>query len=352
MTGFRQFCIDDASEKRCLIIAEVAQSHDGSLGQAHAFIDAVAKTGADAIKFQTHLASAESSPQEPWRVKFSPQDDTRYEYWQRMEFSKEQWIGLKRHADECGLLFLSSPFSDEAVDLLTEIGMTVWKVASGEVGNEPMLEKIARTGQPIILSSGLSDWNELDCAVSTVKAGGNPLAVLQCTTAYPCPAEKIGLNMIGEIRSRFGCASGLSDHSGKIFAGLAAGALGADVVEVHVCMSREMFGPDVPASITTKELRQLAAGIREIETMISNPVDKQTAAKEAADLKSIFGKSIFAAAALPAGTVVKREHLKFKKPGNGISSSNVAVVVGSKLRTDISAGEMFHLDHFQINSGQ
>src|SRR4030095_1630017 len=151
---------------KCLIIGEVAQAHDGSLGMAHAYIDAVANAGADAVKFQTHIAAAESTPGEPWRVKFSRQDTTRYDYWKRMEFSEEQWRGLADHANGRGLLFLSSGFSPEAVDLLERVGVPAWKVGSGEVSNPPLLAKMARTGKPVILSSGLSDWDELDAAVN------------------------------------------------------------------------------------------------------------------------------------------------------------------------------------------
>ncbi|MBT6433650.1 MAG: N-acetylneuraminate synthase, partial [Deltaproteobacteria bacterium] len=129
-----------------LIIAEIAQAHDGSLGQAHAYIDAVARTGADAIKFQTHIAAAESTPGEPWRIKFSRQDDTRYEYWQRMEFTPEQWVGLSEHARESGLLFLSTPFSMEAADLLIKLDMEAWKIGSGEVTNGELIGKLAKTG--------------------------------------------------------------------------------------------------------------------------------------------------------------------------------------------------------------
>ena len=146
----------DSSHNPCLIIAEVAQAHDGSLGAAHAYIDAIADAGADAVKFQTHIAEAESTPHEPWRVKFSKQDATRYDYWKRIEFTEEQWLGLKQHADERNLIFLSSPFSIEAVDLLTRIGVRYWKIASGEVSNLPMLEHILKTRLPIILSSGMS----------------------------------------------------------------------------------------------------------------------------------------------------------------------------------------------------
>src|SRR4051794_24330868 len=131
--------LESKQSSRCLIIGEVAQAHDGSLGMAHAFIDAVANAGADAVKFQTHIAAAESTPAEPWRARFSYQDQTRYDYWRRMEFTEKQWVGLKRHADERQLLFLSSPFSIEAVELLWRVGLAGWKVASGEISNSPML---------------------------------------------------------------------------------------------------------------------------------------------------------------------------------------------------------------------
>jgi len=142
----------------CLVIAEIAQAHDGSLGAAHAYIDAVARTGADAIKFQTHIAQAESLPTEPWRVRFSLQDASRYDYWRRMEFTEEQWVGLALHAQERGLTFLSSPFSFRAAALLAKIGVPAWKVGAGEITNIPFLEMLARTGKPVLLSSGFASW--------------------------------------------------------------------------------------------------------------------------------------------------------------------------------------------------
>ena len=210
---------------RCLIIGEVGLAHDGSLGFAHAFVDEVARAGADAVKFQTHIAEAESTPAEPFRVAFSRKDATRYEYWKRLEFSEAEWRGLADHARDQGLLFLSSPFSREAVQMLTRVGMPMWKVGSGEVGNGPLLDAMAATGRPILLSSGMSDLAELDGSVERVRAAGVPLAVLQCTTAYPCPPERIGLNLLQVFRERYGCYVGLSDHSGTIYPSLAAAAL-------------------------------------------------------------------------------------------------------------------------------
>ena len=345
--NFRHLCLshpaEPVSEGHCLIIGEVAQTHDGSLGTAHAFIDAIADAGADAVKFQTHIAAAETSPAEPWRIKFSRQDATRYDYWRRMEFTREQWSGLKQHADERGLLFLSTPFSDEAAHLLKEIGMKVWKIASGEIGNLPLLQQIIETGDPVILSSGMSDWEELDRAVKVVQTAGNPLAVLQCTSAYPCPPERVGLNLLEIFRHRYRCPVGLSDHSGNIFAGLAAVTLGADVLEVHVTLSREMFGPDVPASVTTAELKQLVEGSRIIERIVSNPVEKETVFSELKPLREIFTKSIVASTDLPAGKILGSGDLRLKKPGTGLPASSLPQVIGKQLQRNLKAGEMLLL---------
>ena len=208
-----------------LLIAEVGNAHDGSLGMAHAYIDAAAEAGVDAVKFQIHIAEAESSLEEPFRVKFSYEDATRFDYWKRMEFSLDQWVGLKMHCEEKGVEFIASPFSNAAVDLLENIGVKRYKIGSGEVNNFLLLEKIARTSKPIILSSGMSSLLELDKTIGFLKPFGNPLAILQCTTAYPTQPEQWGLNVIQVLRERYGLSTGFSDHSGEVFAGLAA-ALG------------------------------------------------------------------------------------------------------------------------------
>lgn len=329
-------------ETRCLIVAEVAQAHDGSLGMAHAYIDAIAAAGADAVKFQTHIAAAESTSAEAWRVKFSQQDATRYDYWKRMEFTEEQWLGLKKHADEKGLKFLSSPFSVEAVELLTRVGVAAWKIASGEVSNTPMFEHIVATGLPVILSSGMSSLSELDVAVQGIKAAKLPITVVQCTSLYPCPPEKIGLNLIPLFRKRYACNVGLSDHSGTIYSGLAAATMGIDFLEVHVTLSREMFGPDVPVSLTTTELRQLVNGVRFIEQMNAHPLDKDALSLEMQPLRELFTKSIVARCDLSAGTILRQEDLTVKKPGTGIPASQLHRVIGHALRCSVKADQILH----------
>lgn len=322
-----------------LIIGEVAQAHDGSLGMAHAFIDAIASAGADAVKFQTHIAEAESTPEEKFRIPFSRQDATRFDYWKRMEFTEPQWRGLAQHATERKLLFFSSPFSIDAVELLERIGVPAWKVASGEVSNTPVLEKIATTRKPVLLSAGMSPWEEVDKAVTFIRAK-SPLAVFHCITAYPCPPEEIGLNLIAEMRARYGVPVGLSDHSGKIYAGLAAATLGANMIEVHVTMSRDMFGPDVPVSLTPTELSQLVEGVRFIETALSTPVNKDKSAAEKVELRQYFFHSVVAKRDLPAGTVLAREHLTTKKPGTGIAAERLSEVIGRRLARNLRRDQL------------
>ena len=321
-------------------MGEVALTHDGSLGQAHAFVDAIAAAGADAVKFQTHIAEAESTPAEPFRVHFSRQDATRYAYWQRIAFSEDEWRGLAEHCRDRGVLFVSSPFSFEAVDLLERIGgQPFWKVASGETGNIALLDRLAGTGKPVVLSTGMSPLAEIDAAVARVQSHGTQAGVLQCTTAYPCPAERVGLNLIPDFRERYKCWVGLSDHSATIYPGLAAVTLGIEILEIHVTLSREMFGPDVPASVTTPELRQLVDGVRFIERMKRNPVDKDEAAATMTPLRTIFTRSIVARAPLAAGTVLDEQHLAIKKPGTGLSPDRMPEVIGRRLRRAVTADQ-------------
>lgn len=330
-----------------LVIAEVAQTHDGSLGQAHAFIDAAAAAGADAIKFQTHIAAAESTPAEPFRVKFSSQDATRYDYWRRMEFTPAQWQELCDHAKEKKLIFLSSPFSPQAVEMLQKMGMEAWKVASGEITNLPLLRQMAATGKPMLISTGLAGWGDIDRAVQLVQDAGAPLALFQTTTMYPTPPEKIGLNILGEFKQRYGCAVGLSDHSATPYAGLAAYMLGARLIEVHVTLSKQMFGPDVSSSLTMEELSMLVRGLRFMETACHSPADKEEMAQQLAPLKTLFGKSVVAARPLAAGSVLEPRDLALKKPGGGIAPEHIEQAYGKTLKRAVAIDEALGYEDIQ-----
>jgi N,N'-diacetyllegionaminate synthase len=331
------------SEHPC-ITAEVAQAHEGSLGMAHAFIDTAAAAGADAIKFQTHIAHAESTLREPWRVKFSIQDNSRFDYWKRMEFTEDQWLGLKRHADEAGLIFLSSPFSNQAVEMLHRIGVGAWKVASGEINNIPLLEKMIQLRHPIIISSGMSPLTELDSAVSLVKEAGLPVGILQCTSEYPCPPERLGFNQISLLRERYLIPVGFSDHSGEIAAGIAASTLGIFYLEVHLTFHKGMFGPDVASSLTPSELAQLVAGVRLVTKGLANPVNKEEISDSFTSTRRIFGKSIVASRNLAKGHALDITDLAFKKPGDGLSPREAKRILGMRTTRSILADDLITID--------
>ncbi len=321
------------------IIAEVAQAHDGSLGMAHAYIDAVAKTGVNAIKFQTHIADAESSKDEKFRINCFPQDQSRYDYWRRMEFTPTQWSELEKHANEKDLIFLSTPFSIRAAELLDGIGIPAWKIGSGELTNLPLIEFVSKTKKPILLSTGMASWKQIDEAVILSRSLSSEISIFQCTSSYPCPPEKIGFNIIEELRSKYDCPIGLSDHSGTIFPAIAALAYKVNMLEVHVVFSKECFGPDTSSSLTTLELKELVRGVRFIDSAILAPVNKNIQSQEFSELRKLFGKSIYTTKALEKGHILSSQDLDFKKPGTGIPITKMPEVLGKKIIRNYLANE-------------
>lgn len=314
------------------IIAEIGQAHDGSLGILHSYIDAVAQTGVDAIKFQMHIAASESSIHEPFRVKFSYEDDTRYAYWERMGFTLPQWKEIKAHCDQVGLDFICSPFSNLAVDWLEEIGVKAYKIGSGEVNNLLMLEKIINTGKPIIISSGMSSYAELDQTVDFLKSKKANFSILQCTTSYPTAPEQYGFNVISELKSRYNVSVGFSDHSAKGATAVAAVALGAEILEFHVVFSRALFGPDSKSSLTMEETKDLVSNVKDVALALAHPVDKGDNSAFHS-LKAIFEKSLALNKDLPAGHLITLDDLEAKKPkGFGIDANAFESVLGSKLK--------------------
>ncbi len=326
------------SNEKIKIIAEIGLAHDASLGNAHAYIDAVAKTGVDGIKFQTHIAHAESITTEPWRVKFSFQDKSRYEYWKRMEFSEAQWLGLKEHADEVGLLFLSTPFSIEAFEMLRRVGVHAWKIASGEITNYPLLEKVANTQQPVWVSTGMSGENEINSVVKILNNFDSDFTIFQCTSKYPTKPEEVGLNILHDIKNKYNCEVGLSDHSGTIYPSLAAATIGVNVLEVHVVFDKSMFGPDVSSSITINELSQLVEGVRYIEKMIKNPVDKNDMETDMDQMRNLFMKRIITKTSVRKNELLTLNNLTTKKSDLGIPAMEWPSIINSKSGRDLPAG--------------
>ena len=343
----QNFNIDGHNET--FIIAEIAQAHDGSLGLAHSFIDAVAKTGAHAIKFQTHIANAESTLDEEFRIPMSSQYKNRWEYWKRMEFTPTQWSELARHAKEKNLIFLSSPFSIEAVNLLKRIGMPAWKIGSGEVFNFPIINLILDIGGPILLSSGMSSWKDIDKLISYTQGKGAEVALFQCTSNYPTSLEEVGINILAEIKDRYNIPNGLSDHSGSPWPSIAAIANQADFLEVHVNFDRDMYGPDSSSSLNISELAMVCEANEAFKKLRMNPVNKKQLSKNLEKTKSLFTKSLSPINDLPAGTRLTKEMLTYKKPGGGICSDDIDKIVGMRLKVAVPSNRILKYDDLESN---
>jgi N,N'-diacetyllegionaminate synthase len=317
-------------------IAEIGQAHEGSLGILHSYIDALATTGVHAIKFQMHIAEAESSNYEPFRVKFSFEDATRFDYWKRMEFTLEQWKEIKQHCDAVGLDFICSPFSNLAVDWLEEIGVKYYKIGSGEVSNLLLIEKIAQTKKTLILSSGMSSFSELDTTVAFLQDKKVNFSILQCTTSYPTQPQQYGFNVIQELKERYHVSVGFSDHSAKIATNIAALALGAEILEFHVVFDRRMFGPDAKSSLTLDEVKQLVDDCNAVYQAIEHPINKNDNSDFVA-LKSIFEKSLAVNKELPKGHILTFDDLEAKKPkGYGIEAARFQEIIGRKLNKNLN----------------
>lgn len=330
---------------KTFIIAEFGMLHEGSFGNACRMADVAKECGADAVKFQTHIAEAETLPNAPMPSFFK--GEPRWDYFKRTAFTFEQWKSLKAHCEKIGIEFMSTPFSAEAVEVLERVGVVRYKIPSGEVTNIPFLEHIGKTGKPVILSSGMSSWAELDEAVAVFKKHGNELTVLQCTSIYPTPPEKIGLNVMLEMKKRYNCLIGLSDQSLDCYACFSAVALGASVIEKHITLSRFCYGSDAKHSIEPEQFKEFVTGVRVIEKILGNPVDKNDLA-DLIEMKKVFEKSIVAQSDIPKGTVIERKHLGIKKPSGGLAPKFLSNVIGRKAKENIKQDQQITASDIEI----
>ena len=318
-----------------LVIAEIGNNHDGSVRQAERLIDAAAEAGADAVKFQTHIAEAEMLPSTPTPPHF---DEPRFTFTQRMELDADDHLRLKAFAEDRGLVFFSSPFSVEAVGLLEEVGVPAYKIASGEVTNPPLLEAVAATGKPVLLSSGMSSVEDVELALATLRRGGSQVLVMQCTSTYPCPPEQVNLRAMSAMAERFRSLVGLSDHTPDVYTSIAAVALGAAAVEKHFTLSRRLYGPDHHASLEPEDLKRLVDGVRQVEAAMGSGEKERDAAHD--PVRATFEKSVVTAAGIPAGTVIEDAMLTTKRPGTGIPASRIREVVGRRAARDLESNRL------------
>lgn len=263
-----------------IVIAEVGLQHCGCLGTAHAFIDALAYTGVSGVKFQAH----NGDPQSKFRIgTYFPQDADRASYWRRTAFTQSQFKELYEHARQRSLLFGVSCFSLEAVEMLKPIRPEFFKVGSAQCSDTAMLDALNETGVPVVLSTGMSSMDEIAAAAGRLQ---KLKAVCQCVSKYPCQPEDVGLNVMDQLRERFNCLVGLSDHSGQIWPGVIAAYLGAELLEVHVCWHKEQWGPDVSSALPVDRLNELTSGIDFAKRM--RPVDKDESAAGMAEMRKLF----------------------------------------------------------------
>lgn len=322
------------SGEKVFLIAESGINHDGDVDRAHQLIDVAADAGVDAVKFQTHLAEAEMLNVSDSAVYLN---ESLFELIRRMELTFDEHIELKAHAERRGLVFLSTPFSREAVDLLEKVGVAAYKVGSGELTNLPLLGYIARTGKPMLVSTGMSDLAEIATSVGFIKARRVPLAVFQCTTQYPAPPEMMHLGVIQQYAERFDVPVGLSDHSQGNYMSFAAVALGARMIERHFTVSRSWPGPDQQASLEPAELADLVRGVRRIE--IALDAEKKASAPER-ELQLLFRESVVTVRPVKKGAVLIRDDVWVKRPGYGIPAARLDETIGRTVVRELKAGEV------------
>lgn len=316
------------------IIAEIGNTHEGSLGLAKQFIKSAAATGVDCVKFQTHIFEAESLADAPNPPYFK--DETRKEYFERTAFTLEEHVKLKEYTNALGCDFISSPFSLEAVELLESADVPFYKVASGEVSNVPLLEALAKTGKKVLLSSGMSNWKDLELAIETLQQNGCPeITLLQCTSKYPCPAEYSGLNMLQLMKDKYQLPIGYSDHTSGNAISIAAVVMGAEIIEKHFTLSKGMYGSDAQFAAEPHEFKYLVDSIREIDIALSSKVSKEMVTSDLQNMKVTFEKSIVAKRKLDVGEIITFDDLSFKKPGQGIPAKDYKKLIGKTVIKNI-----------------
>jgi len=324
------------------IIAELGSVHDGKINLAKRLIKIASKAGADIVKFQMHIAEEETLVNAPSPSYFKTED--RYSYFKRTAFKFSEWLDLKKYCKLHNIEFLCSPFSEKAVDILESLKVRSYKVPSGELTNISLLEKLKKTNKHIYLSTGMSDWHEIDTAIKILKKN---FTLLQCSSVYPCPLNQVGVNVIHEMKKRYKCPVGFSDHTLGYSASFAAASNGATVIEKHLTLSKKMYGSDAKNSMEPQEFNFFVKNIREIWSILNNSVNKDDL-KKYWKMKKIFEKSVVAKEDLKINSIVKKKDLEFKKPGTNIKTLYYKSVIGKKLKKNIKKDAIFkNLDFYE-----
>ncbi len=333
--------------RRCFIIAEAGVNHNGSVETAELLCDAAARAGADAIKFQSfraELMTSRSAPKAEYQARATGREESHLEMIRKLELDPAAHAGLIGHCRKIGIDFISSPFDLESIDLLAELGLPVLKIPSGEITNLPYLRRIGNLGRRIILSTGMSDLEEVEKSLDVLVESGTPrkkITILHCNTEYPSPYEDVNLRAMITMREALQVDVGYSDHTEGIEIALAAVALGASVIEKHFTLDRNMPGPDHKASIEPEELRRMVKAIRNVEKALGDGV-KRPSASESKN-RCIARKSMVALRAIRKGEVFTPENVTVKRPGTGISPMEWDRVMGNRAKRGFREDELIEL---------
>ena len=329
---------------KVLIIAEAGVNHNGSLETAKELVRTAKACGADIVKFQTaKLDSLVSKHAEmaDYQKKNIGREESQKEMLRKLLLSYDDFLELADYCREVGIQFLSTPFDIDSIRFLNEM-QDIWKVPSGEITNYPYLVEIAGTGKEVILSTGMCEMDEIRDALRVLKENGaGKIMILHCTTEYPAPLADVNLRVMQTLKDAFGCPVGYSDHTQGIEVSLAAAALGAEVIEKHFTLDKNMPGPDHKASLEPDELKALVDGIRKIETALGT-AEKHPSACEMKN-RAVARKSIVAARVVKAGELFSAENLTTKRPGSGISPMRWNEVIGQRAARDFSEDELIEL---------
>jgi sialic acid synthase SpsE len=332
----------------CYVIAEAGSNHNRDLATALRLIEVAADAGADAVKFQTYTAEGLYSRQTPGMSYLEEQGligerESVWELIKRVEIPWEWHGDLARHAAHAGITFLSTPFEEGAVDLLEEIGVPAYKIASYEVNHLPLIAHAARTGKPLLISTGMASLGDIERALDTaMTAGARDLMVMHCAVNYPPRFEDLNLRAISTLRHAFNVPVGWSDHTLGHTADVVAVALGACAVEKHFTLGRDQAGPDHPFALEPNELKEMVAAIREAEASLGSSVKRVTEAE--AEMFRLGRRSLVAARDLAAGRLIARDDIAVKRPGFGIPVHEIDQVIGRHVARDLVRDEILQWD--------
>jgi N,N'-diacetyllegionaminate synthase len=321
------------------VIAEAGANHNRDLGVARQLIDVAADAGADAVKFQTYTGRDLYSSRTP-HFEYLADERSPQELLDAIALPREWQPELADHAAARGIHFFSSPFDRDAVDSLRELGAPAMKIASFEIVDLPLIRHAAAAGVPVVVSTGMATYGEIEDALGAVAAAGNrEIALLRCASVYPAPAEIMNLRAMRTMEAAFGVPVGLSDHTQGIAVAVGAAALGAELLEKHFTLDRAMEGPDHPFALEPQELGAMVAGIREVQAALGNGRLEGPSQEESGEMYTLARRSVIAACDIPAGTVIDEGMLTVKRPGTGISPKQMGLVVGRTARADIPFDE-------------